>query len=673
MRQSGAAAPPTAPLPPARRSCVSRKARQSSSEPWVGLNCAGCHSTDISYRGSELTVDAGATLANVQAIFDEVLAALRRTSDDGDKFARFAGNVLGSEDSPANRDLLKAALAKRAALIDTLLSMSATDLQPGPGRLDATGQSLNRAAINSGARHLQANPTDAPTSFPALWHTLQMDKLQSSGFVPNVKVLDLNGQVFDLGYLAGDIGVVQGDYGDVVSHPLSGLEGYISSIRVDNLTRVEGLIHKLKAPAWPSQLFGAPDSARLAQGKRLYEENCAACHASIGRDDLQTPIKVRQVRLKAHGDDAPIGTDPWMACNTFTFSSPSGNYFGLFRPSLGTPSGVGIVGRTSKIADMQVPEVFQIMLGKKGQLADGIAEIIHAIVTGQQTLPGSDSLQALPTGQLLLAGGDPAGSQAPSLAAGEVRAAGLFRAERVARRVAGAAMAEAFGEIGAAVPLLVARRLVAVGAGLQEQQVPAGHQLALVEGERQLVGRRFAVHRRLAHQVGVQGLQVFVASPGEGGVRERRIQVAAVAGHAMPHGPLEGGVGPATDAARAIRREVAAVDRPERRRQGPSAGVARAAFASVADRAVAEGGEAFAAGDLLGAEGTGCAFQWRDGRLPGVAEGDGGERDEAAGGPEADACCLLHLSVIHCAGRRGAPGKRIRPARCAAPRVRVPE
>ena len=148
-----------------------------------------------------------------------MLAALRRTSDDGDKFARFAGNVLGSEDSPANRDLLKAALAKRAALIDTLLSMSATDLQPGPGRLDATGQSLNRAAINSGARHLQANPTDAPTSFPALWHTLQMDKLQSSGFVPNVKVLDLNGQVFDLGYLAGDIGVVQGDYGDVVSHP----------------------------------------------------------------------------------------------------------------------------------------------------------------------------------------------------------------------------------------------------------------------------------------------------------------------------------------------------------------------------------------------------------------------------------------------------------------------
>ncbi|MEW3705766.1 cytochrome c [Pseudomonas aeruginosa] len=292
------------------------KARQSSSEPWVGLNCAGCHSTDISYRGSELTVDAGATLANVQAIFDEVLAALRRTSDDGDKFARFAGNVLGSEDSPANRELLKAALVKRAALIDTLLSMSATDLQPGPGRLDATGQSLNRAAINSGARHLQANPTDAPTSFPALWHTLQMDKLQSSGFVPNVKVLDLNGQVFDLGYLAGDIGVVQGDYGDVVSHPLSGLEGYISSIRVDNLTRVEGLIHKLKAPAWPSQLFGAPDSARLAQGKRLYEENCAACHASIGRDDLQTPIKVRQVRLKAHGDDAPIGTDPWTACNS---------------------------------------------------------------------------------------------------------------------------------------------------------------------------------------------------------------------------------------------------------------------------------------------------------------------------------------------------------------------
>lgn len=395
------------------------KARQSSSEPWVGLNCAGCHSTDISYRGSELTVDAGATLANVQAIFDEVLAALRRTSDDGDKFARFAGNVLGSEDSPANRELLKAALVKRAALIDTLLSMSATDLQPGPGRLDATGQSLNRAAINSGARHLQANPTDAPTSFPALWHTLQMDKLQSSGFVPNVKVLDLNGQVFDLGYLAGDIGVVQGDYGDVVSHPLSGLEGYISSIRVDNLTRVEGLIHKLKAPAWPSQLFGAPDSARLARQAPL-------------RGELRGLPCEHRPRRPANPDQGPPGAPegPWRrradrhrpvdGLQHLHLQQPSGNYFGLFRPSLGTPSGVGIVGRTSKIADMQVPEVFQIMLGKKGQLADGIAEIIHAIVTGQQTLPGSDSLQAVPAGQLLLAGAAPADSQAQSLTAGEV-------------------------------------------------------------------------------------------------------------------------------------------------------------------------------------------------------------------------------------------------------------
>ncbi len=208
------------------------KARQSSSEPWVGLNCAGCHSTDISYRGSELTVDAGATLANVQAIFDEVLAALlphqrrrrqvralrrqrpRQRGQPGQPRAAEGrpGQTRGADRHPAEH------VRDRPAT--------------RPGRLDATGQSLNRAAINSGARHLQANPTDAPTSFPALWHTLQMDKLQSSGFVPNVKVLDLNGQVFDLGYLAGDIGVVQGDYGDVVSHPLSGLEGYISSIRV---------------------------------------------------------------------------------------------------------------------------------------------------------------------------------------------------------------------------------------------------------------------------------------------------------------------------------------------------------------------------------------------------------------------------------------------------------
>lgn len=350
-----------------------------------------------------------------------MLAALRRTSDDGDKFARFAGNVLGSEDSPANRELLKAALVKRAALIDTLLSMSATDLQPGPGRLDATGQSLNRAAINSGARHLQANPTDAPTSFPALWHTLQMDKLQSSGFVPNVKVLDLNGQVFDLGYLAGDIGVVQGDYGDVVSHPLSGLEGYISSIRVDNLTRVEGLIHKLKAPAWPSQLFGAPDSARLAQGKRLYEENCAACHASIGRDDLQTPIKVRQVRLRAHGDDAPIGTDPWMACNTFTFSSPSGNYFGLFRPSSAPPAASASSGEPRRSPTCRSPRCSRSCSARKASWPTASPRSSTPSSPGSRPCPAPTACKRFPPGNCCWPAAA-AGSQAPSLAAGEVPA-----------------------------------------------------------------------------------------------------------------------------------------------------------------------------------------------------------------------------------------------------------
>lgn len=373
------------------------KAWQSSNEPWVGLNCAGCHTVDITYQGKELTVDGGATLADAMQIVDEALAAITGTLEDDAKFDRFAHTVLGPDTAlgtgynAANKNRLREAMNQRVGTLEKWLTISHTDLRPGPGRMDATDLVLNKVAINSKATNLTVNPADAPTSVPALWRTMQLDKLQSNGFAPNLKVLDINGQVFDLGYLAGDIGVVQGAFGDVVSHPLALLEGYTSSIRVDNLVRAEGLIHKLKPPAWPTAAFNGINLELAADGKQVYSNNCAGCHAAIDRNDLDTPIKVKQVRLKAFGGDAPIGTDPWMACNTYTFSSPSGNYFGLPILPLGTPSKFGIVGTQGKIADMQVGAVIQTLLGKKLELAGGVAEILVGILLGNTPLPTSDA------------------------------------------------------------------------------------------------------------------------------------------------------------------------------------------------------------------------------------------------------------------------------------------
>lgn len=379
------------------------KAWQSPSEPWVGLNCASCHTVDITYKGASLTVDGGSTMSDSMQLINESIIVATKTIEDAAKFDRFARAVLGPDTlfgtgyNEANKSSLRNAVTQRINSLQTWLRISHNDVVPGPGRMDATGMVLNKMAMNSRAANLTVNPTDAPTNVPALWRTMQVDKLQSNGFAPNLKFLDGNGHMLDLGYLAGDVGVVTGAFGDVASHPLALLEGYASSIRVGNLIRVDDLIQQLKPPAWPSAVLGGVNTDLLAEGAVLYAGNCASCHAPIDRSDLRTPLKLKQVRLKAHDGEAPIGTDPWMACNTYTFTSPSGNYFGLPILPIGTPTKFGIVGAEAKIADMQPAVALQIILGKKLEMVAGTAEIIAGILFGNVPLPTSSpaTLQAL--------------------------------------------------------------------------------------------------------------------------------------------------------------------------------------------------------------------------------------------------------------------------------------
>ncbi len=77
-------------------------------------------------------------------------------------------------------------------------------------------------------------------------------------------------------------------------------------------------------------------------------------------------------------------------------------------------------------------------------------------------------------------------------AAGEI-GVGPFSAERVARRMAGAAMAEAFDEIGAAIPGCRFGRIGRESIGAVEQRVPSRHQRTPIERKGK---RRLAVSRR---------------------------------------------------------------------------------------------------------------------------------------------------------------------------------
>ena len=120
--------------------------------------------------------------------------------------------------------------------------------------------------------------------------------------------------------------------------------------------------------------------------------------------------------------------------------------------------------------------------------------------------------------------------QAPS--AGE-KAPAQRSAQRVARRVAGAAMAETFDQIGAAIPLRVPGRVRCEGLLVEEKHVPAEHAPADVEREMHLAGLVRLLDRRHAlHEIGIERLDVLVRHLGEGGIGHRRIKIMAVRGDA---------------------------------------------------------------------------------------------------------------------------------------------
>ena len=187
-------------------------------------------------------------------------------------------------------------------------------------------------------------------------------------------------------------------------------------------------------------------------------------------------------------------------------------------------------------------------------------------------------------------------------AAGQVELTRFLGGQAVARCVAGAAVTQAFDQVGTAIPLGSLLFIVLDDAGLEVEPVPGRNAAAHVVGEVQRRLGRLVLHGRLAHQKGVQGLHVLIRHAAEGRVGEGGVEVLAFAVHAVAHGALEGFIAPAADAGLQIGRDVAGVDGAEGAGHGQTARVGLAVGCRVADGAVAHGGQQPALGNLLGCE-----------------------------------------------------------------------
>ncbi len=337
---------------------------QGDKQPWVGMNCAACHTGELTYQNKRMRIEGAPTLADFQGLIKALNRALVATKDDPLKWDRFAVRVLLTEDNPHNRDLLKAELGKLTKWQLRVEEANETSLEYGFARLDAFGHIFNKILLRTDAIAQVRNPSNAPVSYPFLWNIHQHDKVQWNGIAPNLKLGTL-----DIGALGRNVGEVTGVFADITLQPIGpAIGGYPTSANVKNLMVLENQLTTLKPPEWPAA-FPPIDPVKWQRGKELFQapNACSSCHQVLERDDLKTNFLARMAPLSGPNS---IGTDPWMACNSYTYQARSGNL--RFTPQKFIAGAVPIHGEIANVADLLGTSVIGSIWYKRKDVVEDI-------------------------------------------------------------------------------------------------------------------------------------------------------------------------------------------------------------------------------------------------------------------------------------------------------------
>lgn len=317
----------------------------------LGLTCAACHTAILTDGTSEFVVEGGASDLDLQSYLEDLFAAVLSVFRDsgvepGPVWDTFANGVLGDDHTAKQSVELQSELRDwlhRRHQIQQSIDDGGTW---GHGRSDAVAVILNTATFLSGTRAGTKMPiASAPVSYPFVWNAPQLQRVQWNGSA--VKIHDIGiVKSMELGALIRNVAEVLGVFAEInltsdKVNDTSRYPGLQSSVRLDNLVRLERSIETLKSPKWPV-VWGAVDTSGNAylQGKDLYQKHCVACHSILDRDDLDTRIEdavvgadvgvpvTRHVPVftPIFSGGVALNTDPMMACNAMTHTSWTGKF-----------------------------------------------------------------------------------------------------------------------------------------------------------------------------------------------------------------------------------------------------------------------------------------------------------------------------------------------------------
>lgn len=296
-----------------------RHTDEQTGTQYLDISCAACHTGELRYKGQAVRIDGGAALHSLASTvptlrgggFGQALGmSMAFTYYNPLKFRRFAKAVLGEQYSTDGREQLRRDFK---AVLDRLLATAFNDwhrglypTEEGFGRTDAFGRIANSVfgdAIDA-SNYRVAN---APVSYPQVWDIWKFDWVQWNGSAMQPMARNV-GEALGVG---ATLHLAQAD-----GHPVPEAERYSSSVRLRDLYTLEETLKQLKPPTWPEQVFGKIDWQLASQGRALFTENCAYCHAPEAkpRNERLAPARDPEWHMRIVPTSI-IGTDSTAANN----------------------------------------------------------------------------------------------------------------------------------------------------------------------------------------------------------------------------------------------------------------------------------------------------------------------------------------------------------------------
>ena len=255
----------------------------ADNDKWVGMNCAACHTREISVAQVSYRIDGGPAISDFQSFMADLDASVGHLLADPVMFKTFAVDVLGGQPSEDDVRKLHEAVAAWFGPFDLIVKKGLPPNPWGPARLDAVGMIFDRLTgldIGTGPDFTIPNNVkvaDAPVRYPFLWNASRQDFTQWPGFAENGDAL--------LG-LARNTGEVIGVFAlfhpskDPVRFPLMKIDyTTVNSSDTLGLLALEELITLLGPPKfqWPT------DPVLVKQGEDIFnwtneQGGCVGCH-----------------------------------------------------------------------------------------------------------------------------------------------------------------------------------------------------------------------------------------------------------------------------------------------------------------------------------------------------------------------------------------------------------